>query len=163
MESFYSSQEWERFKLLMWLRLDGLTFEADTERVADLARETCCELPIIEILQRQPHCCCSFRLNQRLHLGSLLDALKGVTNAATTYYCRALWQRRDELLERLRAHSDEHIRQAAEEFLMACGESRLDGLTPVIVVALNECLPDPTVTTILPVLPQFGFWLLHQR
>lgn len=156
MESFYGSQEWERFKLLMWLRLDGLTFEADAERVADLARETCCELPIIEILQRQPHCCCSFRLNQRLHLGSLLDALKAVTNAATTYFCRALWQRRDELLERLRARGDERLQQAAEEFLKACGESRLDGLTPAIVVALNECLPDPTVTAILPVLPQFG-------
>ena len=155
-ESFYASQEWAQFKLLMWLRLDGLTFERDAQRLADLARETRCDLPIIEILQRQPHCCCSFRLNQRLHLGSVLDALKSIINAATTYYSHALWQRRDELLERLRARGNDQIKQAAEEFLTACGENRLDGLTPQIVVALNECLPDPTVAAILPVHPQFG-------
>src|SRR5439155_12496696 len=118
-ESFYASQEWAQFKLLMWLRLDGLMFERDAQKLVDLARETRCDLPIIEILQRQPHCCCSFRLNQRLHLGSVLDALKAITSAATTYYSHALWQRRDELLERLRARGDERIKQAAEDFLAA--------------------------------------------
>jgi hypothetical protein len=156
MESFYASQEWERFKLLMWLRLDALTFERDAESLVDLARETRCHLPITEILQRQPHCCCSFRLKGRLHLGSLLDALKAVTSAAIRYYSHTLWLRRDELLERMRARGDEQIAAVVETFLAACGDGCLDGLTPQIVVALNECLPDPIVAVMLPTPPQFG-------
>ena len=154
--SFYAGPEWERFKLLMWLRIDGSKFESETEALVNLARDTRCDLPITEILQQQPHCCCSFRLNRRMHLGSLLDALKAVVSATDAYYGRTLWRHRDELLERLRARDDERLTRTVENFLAGCAEGRLDDLTPEIVVALNQCLPEPIETAVVPVLPQFG-------
>jgi hypothetical protein len=155
-ESFYASPEWEKFKLLVRLRLDGRTFERDAQALVALVQETRCELPIVEILQRQPHCCCSFRLNRRLHLGSLLDALKAVASAAATYYCHLLWLRREELRERLRAHKDSQGAEAVDSFLSACGDSRLDGLSAEVVNILNGFLPEPAVAAPLPALPCLG-------
>jgi hypothetical protein len=153
-ESFYASPEWRQFKLLAQLNLDGRAFEQDAQALVSLIQETRCELPIAELLQRQPHCCCSFRLNRRLHLGSLLDALKALTTAALTYYCHALWRRRDSLGAAVRARGEEPIARATEDFLAACGDGRLDGLTPEMVSALNQCLPEPAIPLALPALPR---------
>jgi hypothetical protein len=155
-ESFYASPEWERFKLLMQLKLDSRSFERDAQALVNLVQETYCELPIADILMRQPHCCCSFRLNRRLNLGSLLDALKSVASAAATYYCHLLWLRREALRERLRARGDEQTGRLVDGFLAACGNNRLDGLTLEVVSVLNECLTEPAVVKVMPTLPGFG-------
>jgi hypothetical protein len=152
-ESFYAGAEWTNFKLLARLKLDRRAFERDAEALANLVRETRCELAIAEILLRQPHCLCSFRLNRRLHLGSLLDALKAVTAAAATYYCHTLWLRQAELRERWRGRGPARMTEEIEAFLAACAEGRLEGLTPDIVGVLNECLPEPEVTAAIPALP----------
>ena len=154
--SFLASAEWGKFKLLVKLKLDGRNFERDAEALNELVAETRCDLPVIEILQRQPHCCCSFRLNRRLHLGSLLDALKAVTGAALTYYGHLLWRRREELREQLSRRSQGPAGRAANDFLSACGDGHLEGLTPEVVSTLNECLPEPTLSALFPTLPDFG-------
>lgn len=153
--NFYSSPEWQNFKLLTQVKLDGRAFESDARMLTELVEKTRCDLPIREILQRQPCCGCSFRLNRRLSLSSVLDAFRSLVKAAATYYSEELWKRRDELRAALQSCNDEALSAAVSDFLSACGEGRTELLTAEIVTFLNEHLPDVPLVAVLPELPRF--------
>ncbi len=155
-ESFYRRLEWTNFKVLVRLKVGGRAFERDAQALVKLIGETHCQLPVAELLQTQPHCCCSFRLKRRLHLGSLLDALKAVVSAATNYYCNLLLQRRDELSQKLRSRGESAAALAIDHFIAACSNGQLDALKPEIATLLNELLPEPTIATIVPSFPNLS-------
>lgn len=141
-KSFCESNDWQQFCLLLHLKLDDGAFHRDTQVLLSLAVETRCDLPIAELLLQQPHCCCSFRLHRRLHLGSLLDALKSVVNAALTYYSLALWRRREEIRAQAVKLDEDHLTSEIEGFLSACGNGDLSRISPDLVRAINRCLAD---------------------
>lgn len=141
-KSFCDSADWQQFCLLLHLRLDDGAFHRDTQALLTLTCETRCELPVRELLEQQPHCCCSFRLHRRMHLGSLLDALKAVVSAALTYYSLALWRRREEVRAQAVKLGDDRLTSEIEAFLSACGNGDLSLVTPELVRALNRCLAD---------------------
>lgn len=145
--SFCEGEEWKQFSLLLHLRLDDGAFQRDTQALLGLAAETRCELPVRELLHTQPHCCCAFRLHRRLHLGSLLDALKAVANAALTYYSLTLWRRREELRTQVARLDDARLINEVEAFLAGCGNGDLSRITPELVQMLNRCLSEPPAET----------------
>jgi hypothetical protein len=154
-ESFYASAEWQNFKLLTQLKLDGRAISGDARMLGELVEKTRCDLPIADILQRQPHCGCSFRLNRRLNLGSVLDAFRSLTRTATAYYSEEIWKRREELRHYLGSCPDESLIHAVNDFLNNCGEGSADGLTQKIVSFLNQHLPDLPLVAVLPEIPRF--------
>lgn len=154
-ESFYASEDWRTFKLLTQLKLDGRAFESDARMLTELIDKTRCELPISEILQRQPHCGCSFRLNRRLHLGSVLDAFRSMTKSAMTYYCEEMWERRDEIRQYLRARESDPVATTINDFVTGCGEGCVVNLSQEVVNFLNAHLPDPPLVAVLPEMPRF--------
>ncbi|HWQ34797.1 MAG TPA: DUF6079 family protein [Blastocatellia bacterium] len=154
-ESFYASSEWQTFKLLTQLKLDGRAFESDARMLTELVDKTRCDLPIADILQRQPHCGCSFRLNRRLNLGSILDAFRSLTRAASACYSEEIWKHREELRRDLRDCADEALAGSVSSFIRACGEGQTEGLTQEVVSFLNEHLPDPPLVAVLPEIPRF--------
>jgi hypothetical protein len=154
-ESFYASSEWQTFKLLTQLKLDGRAFESDARMLTELVDKTRCDLPIADILQRQPHCSCSFRLNRRLNLGSILDAFRSLTRAASACYSEEIWKHREALRRDLRDCADEALAASVSSFIRACGEGQTDGLTQEVVSFLNEHLPDPPLVAVLPEIPRF--------
>ncbi len=145
--SFCASAEWTQFRLLMELRIEGGAFERDAHALLKLAQETRCDIPVMELLQHQPHCCCSFRLHRRVHLGSLLDALKSIASAACTFYSLAIWRHRSELRTRSKEIGNEILQVELEDFLAACGSGDLTELTPDLVTFINDCLAEPAVAT----------------
>ncbi len=154
-ESFYASAEWQSFKLLTQLKLDGRAFESDARLLTELVDRTRCDLPISDILQRQPHCGCSFRLNRRLNLGSILDAFRSLARSAAACYSEEVWKRREELRLCLREHASEPLSSALSRFLNSCGEGQIEGLSQEVVSFLNEHLPDPPLVAVLPEIPRF--------
>ncbi|MFN7948172.1 MAG: DUF6079 family protein [Blastocatellia bacterium] len=154
-ESFYASAEWQSFKLLTQLKLDGRAFESDARMLTELVDKTRCDLPISDILQRQPHCGCSFRLNRRLNLGSILDAFRSLARSASACYSEEVWKRREELRLCVREHASEPLASALSRFLSSCGEGQIEGLTQEVVSFLNEHLPDPPLVAVLPDIPRF--------
>ena len=138
--SFCTSPEWTKFRLLMDLRLEGSAFERDAQALLQLAQETRCDLPVRELLQHQPHCCCSFRLHRQVHLSNLLDALKAIVSAAQTFYSLAIWRHRSELRAKAKEITDEAFQVELEDFLTACGSGDLSTLNADLVRFLNDCL-----------------------
>ncbi len=138
--SFCTSPEWMKFRLLMELRLEGSAFERDAQALLQLAQETRCDLPVQELLQHQPHCCCSFRLHRQVQLSTLLDALKGIVSAAQTFYSLAIWRHRSELRAKAKEVTDESFQFELEDFLTACGSGDLSTLNADLVRFLNDCL-----------------------
>lgn len=144
--NFCASAEWMQFRLLMELKLESGAFERDAQALLKLAQETLCDLPAQELLQHQPHCCCSFRLHRRVHLGSLLEALKSIASAASTYYSLAIWRHRSELRTKVKDRNDEGLQFELEDFLAACGSGDLTDLTQELVAFINDCLGKEPVT-----------------
>ncbi len=138
--SFCTSPEWTKFRLLMELRLESGAFERDAHALLKLAQETRCDLPVLELLQHQPHCCCSFRLHRQVQLSTLLDALKSIVSASSTFYSLAIWRHRSELRTKAKELSDETFQFELEDFLTACGSGDLSGLNADLVSFLNESL-----------------------
>ncbi len=138
--SFCTSSEWTRFRLLMELRLEGGAFERDAHALLKLAQETRCDLPVLELLQHQPHCCCSFRLHRQVQLSTLLDALKSIVSASSTFYSLAIWRHRSELNAKAKELTDETFQFELEDFLTACGSGDLSMLTADLVRFLNDSL-----------------------
>ncbi|HEX4947443.1 MAG TPA: hypothetical protein VFZ34_12295 [Blastocatellia bacterium] len=138
--SFCVSPEWTKFRLLMELRMESGAFERDAQALLKLAQETRCDLPVLELLQHQPHCCCSFRLHRQVQLSTLLDALKAIVSAASTFYSLAIWRQRNELRTRAKELSDENFQAELEDFLTACGSGDLSDLNADLVSFINECL-----------------------
>lgn len=143
---FCASPEWMRFRLLMELKLEGGAFERDAQALLKLAQETRCDLPVLELLQHQPHCCCTFRLHRQVHLGNLLEALKSIISAASTYYSLAIWRHRGELREKLKEVTDETFHSELEEFLTACGSGDLSTINADLVTYINDCLAKQATT-----------------
>ncbi len=137
---FCTSSEWMKFRLLMELRLESGAFERDAHALLKLAQETRCDLPVLELLQHQPHCCCSFRLHRQVHLSTLLDALKSIVSASSTFYSLAIWRHRSELRAKSKELTDESFQFELEEFLTACGSGDLSGLSADLVSFLNDAL-----------------------
>ncbi len=137
---FCASGEWQQFRLLMGLKLEGGSFERDAQMMLNMAEETRCDLPVMELLQHQPQCCCSFRLHRKVHLGSLLDALKSIASAASTYYSLAIWRHRSELRNKVKEVGDQALQFELEDFLAACGSGSLSDLTPELVAFINDTL-----------------------
>lgn len=154
-ESFYASEDWRTFKLLTQMKLDGRAFESDARMLTELIDKTRCELPINEVLQRQPHCGCSFRLNRRLHLGSVLDAFRSMTKSAVTYYSEEMWRRREELRRFVRACPHAPTAAAVADFVAGCEAGLVVSLSQEVISFLNEHLPDPPLIAVLPELPRF--------
>ena len=138
--SFCTSPEWAKFRMLMELRLESGAFERDAQALLKLAQETRCDLPVLELLQHQPHCCCSFRLHRQVHLSSLLDALKSIVSASSTFYSLAIWRHRSELRTKAKELSDDSFQFELEDFLNACGNGDLSGLNADLVTFLNDAL-----------------------
>ena len=138
--SFCTSLEWTKFRLLMELRLESGAFERDAQALLKLAQETRCDLPVLELLQHQPHCCCSFRLHRQVQLSTLLDALKSIVSASSTFYSLAIWRHRSELRAKAKELADESFQFELEDFLTACGSGDLSGLNADLVSFLNEAL-----------------------
>jgi hypothetical protein len=138
--SFCTSPEWAKFRLLMDLRLEGRAFERDAQALLQLAQETRCDLPVQELLQNQPHCCCSFRLHRQVQLSTLMEALKGIVSAAQTFYSLAIWRHRSELRAKAKEMTDEAFQVELEDFLTACGSGDLSPLNADLVRFLNDCL-----------------------
>jgi hypothetical protein len=138
--SFCTSPEWMKFRLLMELKLEGSAFERDAQALLQLAQETRCDLPVQELLQHQPHCCCSFRLHRQVQLSTLLDALKGIVSAAQTFYSLAIWRHRSELRTKAKEVADESFQFELEDFLTACGSGDLSLLNADLARFLNDCL-----------------------
>jgi hypothetical protein len=138
--AFCASPEWLKFRLLMELKLEGGAFERDAQALLKLAQETRCDLPVLELLQHQPHCCCSFRLHRQVHLSSLLEALKSIISAASTFYSLAIWRHRSDLRTKVQEISDPTFQTELEDFLTACGNGDLSDLNADIVTFINECL-----------------------
>jgi hypothetical protein len=138
--SFCTSAEWLKFRLLMDLKLEGSAFERDAQALLKLAQETRCDLPVQELLQHQPHCCCSFRLHRQVQLGNLLDALKSIVSAASTFYSLAIWRHRSELRAKAKELTDESFQFELEDFLAACGSGDLSDLNADLVSFINDCL-----------------------
>lgn len=138
--AFCASPEWQRFRLLMELRLEGGAFERDAQALLKMAQETRCDLPVLELLQHQPHCCCTFRLHRQIHLGNLLDALKSIISAASTFYSLAIWRHRAELRAKVQEVTDEAFQRELETFLTACGSGDLSDINADLVTFINECL-----------------------
>ncbi|MFN0120971.1 MAG: hypothetical protein ACKV2V_10750 [Blastocatellia bacterium] len=155
-EMFYTTAAWQQFKLLLQLNMEARSFENDARLLTDLIDKTRCDLPTEEILQRQPYCGCSFRLNRRLHLGSVLEAFHGLTQNVHKHYSEELWKRREEIRARLRENENETLTAAVSQFLTGCGEGLIQGLVPEIVAFLNESLPAQPVITPLPDFPSFS-------
>ena len=137
---FCTSPEWTRFRLLMELRLESGAFERDAQALLKLAQETRCDLPVLELLQHQPHCCCSFRLHRQVHLNTLLDALKSIVSASSTFYSLAIWRHRSELRAKAKELTDESFQFELEDFLTACGSGDLSSLNGDLVSFLNDAL-----------------------
>jgi hypothetical protein len=138
--AFCASPEWLKFCLLMELKLEGGAFDRDAQALLRLAQETRCDLPVLELLQHQPHCCCAFRLHRQIHLSSLMDALKSIVSAASTFYSLAIWRQRSELRAQVQEISDPAFQRELEDFLTACGNGDLSDLNADIVTFINECL-----------------------
>ena len=137
---FCASGEWQQFRMLMGLKLEGGSFERDAQMMLNMAQETRCDLPVMELLQHQPQCCCSFRLHRKVHLGSLLEALKSIASAASTYYSLAIWRHRSELRNSVKEIDDQALQFELEDFLAACGSGSLSDLTPELVGFINDTL-----------------------
>ena len=137
---FCASGEWQQFRMLMNLKLEGGSFERDAQMMLNMAQETRCDLPVMELLQHQPQCCCSFRLHRKVHLGSLLEALKSIASAASTYYSLAIWRHRSELRNKVKEIDDQALQFELEDFLAACGSGSLSDLTPQLVTFINDTL-----------------------
>jgi hypothetical protein len=138
--SFCTSAEWMRFRLLMELRLESGAFERDAQALLKMAQETRCDLPVLELLQHQPHCCCSFRLHRQVQLSTLLDALKSIVSASSTFYSLAIWRHRSELRTKAKELTDESFQFELEDFLAACGSGDLSALNADLVSFLNDAL-----------------------
>lgn len=138
--SFCTSPEWTKFRLLMELHLESGAFERDAHALLKLAQETRCDLPVPELLQHQPHCCCSFRLHRQVHFSTLLDALKSIVSASSTFYSLAIWRHCSELRTKAKELTDESFQVELEEFLNACGSGDLSGLNADLVSFLNDAL-----------------------
>ncbi len=145
---FCASGEWQQFRMLMGLKLEGGSFERDAQMMLNMAQETRCDLPVRELLQHQPQCCCSFRLHRKVHLGSLLDALKSIASAASTYYSLAIWRHRSELRNKVKEVDDQALQFELEDFLAACGSGSLSDLTPELVAFINDTLCQQLSATI---------------
>ncbi|MFN7926547.1 MAG: hypothetical protein U0Y68_01135 [Blastocatellia bacterium] len=142
--TFCASPEWQRFRLLLELKLEGGAFERDAQALLKLAQETRCDLPVLELLQHQPHCCCTFRLHRQVHLGNLLDALKSIISAASTFYSLAIWRHRTELRAKVKDVTDRTFQTELESFLVACGSGDLSDLNGDLVTFINDCLAHQT-------------------
>ncbi|MBS1811594.1 MAG: hypothetical protein JST84_25760 [Acidobacteria bacterium] len=142
--TFCASPEWLRFRLLMELKLEGGAFERDAQALLKLAQETRCDLPVFELLQHQPHCCCTFRLHRQVHLGNLLEALKSIISAASTYYSLAIWRHRGELREKVKEIPDPTFQNELEDFLTACGNGDLSDINADLVSFINDCVAKQT-------------------
>lgn len=138
--SFCTSPEWIKFRLLMELRLETSAFERDAQALLKLAQETRCDLPVRELLLHQPHCCCSFRLHRQVHLSNLLEALKSIVSAASTFYSLAIWRHRSELRAKANELTDTSFQVELEDFLTACGSGDLSTLNADLVSFLNDAL-----------------------
>ncbi|MBL8205146.1 MAG: hypothetical protein JNM09_13010 [Blastocatellia bacterium] len=138
--SFCTSPEWIKFRLLMELRLETSAFERDAQALLKLAQETRCDLPVRELLLHQPHCCCSFRLHRQVHLSNLLEALKSIVSAASTFYSLAIWRHRSELRAKANELTDTSFQAELEDFLTACGSGDLSTLNADLVSFLNDAL-----------------------
>ena len=138
--SFCTSPEWMKFRMLLELKLEGSAFERDAQALLKLAQETRCDLPVRDLLKHQPHCCCSFRLHRQVHLSTLLDALKSIVSAASTFYSLAIWRHRSELRVKAKELADEQFAFELEDFLAACGSGDLSALNADLVRFLNDCL-----------------------
>ena len=138
--NFCTSPEWTKFRMLMELRLETSAFERDAQALLKMAQETRCDLPVLDLLQHQPHCCCSFRLHRQVHLSNLLDALKSIVSAASTFYSLAIWRHRSELRTKSKELADESFQFELEDFLAACGSGDLSTLNADLVSFLNESL-----------------------
>ncbi len=142
--TFCASAEWSRFRLLMELKLEGGAFERDAQALLKLAQEMRCDLPVLELLQHQPHCCCTFRLHRQVQLGNLLDALKSIIGAASTYYSLAIWRHRGELRAKVQEIADPEFQQELESFLSACGSGDLSDINADLVTFINDCFANQT-------------------
>lgn len=138
--SFCTSPEWMKFRMLMELRLESSAFERDAQALLKMAQETRCDLPVLDLLQHQPHCCCSFRLHRQVQLSTLLDALKSIVSAAQTFYSMAIWRHRSELRAKAKDVADESFQFELEDFLTACGSGDLSALNADLVTFLNDSL-----------------------
>jgi hypothetical protein len=156
LENFYQSVEWRHFKLLGQIKLDGRDFEEEARRLSELVERTRCELPTEAFLQRQPYCGCSFRLNRRLHLGSLLDAFTSLMSTTTQFYTSQLSQHSEELRVRISKHEGDKTVELINNFLDAVSEGKLDGLCSEIVGVLNRYLPEPQMRALLPATPKLA-------
>lgn len=147
--TFCASPEWMRFRLLMELKLEGGAFERDAQALLKLAQETRCDLPVLELLQHQPHCCCTFRLHRQVHLGNLLEALKSIISAASTFYSLAIWRHRTELRDKVKAVTDRTFQTELDAFLTACGTGDLSDLNADLVTFINDCLAPQSTAAIV--------------
>ena len=144
--TFCASPEWLKFRLLMELKLEGSAFERDAQALLKLAQETRCDLPVLELLQHQPHCCCTFRLHRQVHLGNLLDALKSIISAASTYYSLAIWRYRTELQTKVKEIPDPGFQRELAAFMTACGNGELSDINADLVSFINDCVAKQTST-----------------
>jgi hypothetical protein len=102
LDSFLDSPEWQRFELLSQVvAVQQRFYQLALELIANI-RDLQCSLPTRELLQEQPYCACSFRLQHRDKLSHSLQRLKELTERGNEHHLRTIQHYRPAILAGMR-------------------------------------------------------------
>ncbi|MBL8150122.1 MAG: hypothetical protein JNN15_09370, partial [Blastocatellia bacterium] len=90
LEEIISSQKWRNFEILSQLSVANRSYYATAIDLVRSLRERMCVFPTRELLQTQPFCACSFRINQTVDPATKIEILKVVIDIGTAYHKRLL-------------------------------------------------------------------------
>lgn len=85
---YLASDEWREFEALARLTVSNPLFYNTALEIVRSIRERGCSFPVRELLQTQPHCACSFRLNTSVDANTRLSVLRQVVEQGITYHRR---------------------------------------------------------------------------
>lgn len=150
LEEILTSDKWRTFELMSQLSVASQHYYLLALEVIKKIKSSICQLPVREILQIQPVCNCSFRVNRKVDVSVSLEILKNLIEQATIYHQQLLNQYKVKL-HSLSNTEEEEIKKIESLFASFFnGESRK--LTLYSVEKLNKIL-DTTLKSQVGLVP----------
>ncbi|MEW6731275.1 MAG: DUF6079 family protein [Acidobacteriota bacterium] len=145
-----SSEQWRTFELLSQLSIGNRRYYRLAIELIGKIKESTCQLPTRDMLQHQPSCACTFRINYTINPAIALEVLKTVIEHGTTYHQKLLAQYRAQIGMLFGQNSQE-----AEQLksLLAISNGEAHKITLSTIEALNEAFAKIQARTPIGVLP----------
>lgn len=146
---YLASEEWREFEVLAHLTVSNPLFYSTAMEIVSSIRERACTFPARELLQTQPHCACSFRLNISVDASARLSVLKQVVEQGIIYHRRLVGHYLKQMSALVEARPESTLRpllgSGSTENGSHFGLSTVEEFNSLLAEAQNSVAPLPTI------------------